>query len=290
MHKITVTQDGENDVFTKEGVTWVEAAVVGATSSLGIVKGDSDTFYDERVTAVAALTNATFGLALGHKFGDQIPFINTLQIISAKLVRIPANDVIAILDFMIKYPGVLKIDSLNDVDREVPDSSTQVDSTLESAIETVARLYNVQPDFAVAVAWMESKLDPNAISPTGALGLFQLTTIAIEDLERNDPDFVPRISVKKTDPSWNIKTGVLYIRRVAGFLKIDPSHLGLDDMVRIYAAYNIGIGSLRDLESGNHSARLRRAVGNQSRMLSEGRLSDYLARVRVYLSEALAVT
>lgn len=78
MHKITAQTDGDTETYTKEGVSWVEAAVVGATSSLGIVNGDSNVYYDERVTAVAALSNAAFGLALGHKFGSQIPFINTL--------------------------------------------------------------------------------------------------------------------------------------------------------------------------------------------------------------------
>jgi len=49
-------------------------------------------------------------------------------------------------------------------------------------IKTFAGLFNVDPDWAIAIATVESSLGENQKSPTGAKGVFQMTQIAMKDL------------------------------------------------------------------------------------------------------------
>lgn len=56
----------------------------------------------------------------------------------------------------------------------------QIDTKVK--IKTFAGLFGVDPDWAVAVATVESSLGENQKSPTGAKGVFQMTQIAMKDL------------------------------------------------------------------------------------------------------------
>lgn len=66
--------------------------------------------------------------------------------------------------------------------------------TILSFIRVVAKLANVDPDVAAGVAMTESALGDAQRSPTGAKGVFQLTSIAMKDLlqamERKDDDVI----------------------------------------------------------------------------------------------------
>lgn len=61
-------------------------------------------------------------------------------------------------------------------------------------IEFVARIFGIDPKWAVAVGMVESSLGLNQKSPTGCRGVFQMSEIAMRDLlqlmENYDDDLV----------------------------------------------------------------------------------------------------
>ena len=71
-------------------------------------------------------------------------------------------------------------------------------------IQKAAKLLDVDPDWAAAVAMTESALGLHQLSKTGAKGVFQMTTIAMKDLlqemQKSDDDLI------------DIACGVLFLR------------------------------------------------------------------------------
>lgn len=71
-------------------------------------------------------------------------------------------------------------------------SQKQIETKIK--IEFFARLFGIDPRWAVAVAMTESSLGENQLSPTKAKGVFQMTSIAMKDLLQSmpydDDDFV----------------------------------------------------------------------------------------------------
>jgi len=65
---------------------------------------------------------------------------------------------------------------------------------IKTKIELISRIFGIDPSWASAVAMVESSLGINQRSPTGALGVFQMTQIAMKDLHllmrRVDDDLV----------------------------------------------------------------------------------------------------
>lgn len=89
-------------------------------------------------------------------------------------------------------------------------------------IRTLAPLYGVDPRLALAVATVESNLDPLAVSPKQAMGVMQLI-----------PETAERFNVRKPfDPEQNIRGGLSYLRWLHRYFAGDTS--------RIVAAYNAG--------------------------------------------------
>jgi hypothetical protein len=108
----------------------------------------------------------------------------------------------------------------------VSDKSSSV--TFEQ-IERWANGFN--PDFLYALAMCESSLNPNAISPVGAKGLFQFMPITVRDLkERWDYTFDP------LNPEQATKAAALYLTWL-----FDTLH----DLEKVLAAWNWGIGNIR---------------------------------------------
>ena len=75
--------------------------------------------------------------------------------------------------------------------------------TLEK-IRRAAELLGVDPDWASAVAMVESALGKYQLSKTGARGVFQMTTIAMRDLLQE--------MQKQDDDLIDIACGVLFLR------------------------------------------------------------------------------
>ncbi len=89
-------------------------------------------------------------------------------------------------------------------------------------ITRMAPAYGIEPKLALAVATVESNLDPWALSPKQAMGVMQLIPATAE-----------RFNVKKPfDAEQNIRGGLAYLRWLQQYYA--------GDTVRVLAAYNAG--------------------------------------------------
>lgn len=71
-------------------------------------------------------------------------------------------------------------------------------------IETIAQMFGVDADWAVAIAMTESSLGMNQKSPTGCLGVFQMSQIAMKDIW---------LTMAEVDDDFaDIACGVLFLR------------------------------------------------------------------------------
>lgn len=93
-------------------------------------------------------------------------------------------------------------------------------------IRSLAPKYGVDPRLALAVATVESNLDPWAVSPKRAMGVMQLI-----------PETAERFNVARPfDAEQNIRGGLAYLRWLHRYFG--------GDLVRVVAAYNAGEGAV----------------------------------------------
>lgn len=128
------------------------------------------------------------------------------------------------------------------------DLSTTAD--IQSYITTVAQQYGVDPSLALAVAQQESGFNPNAVSPAGAIGIFQLM-----------PTTAAGLGVNPSDPAQNIQGGVQYLAQML-------NQFGGDTSLAL-AAYNAGPGAVTKYggvppyaETQNYVAAITGALGS----------------------------
>lgn len=176
-------------------------------------------------------------------------------------------------------------------------SSTQ--SSIKDKIKDAAQKFGVNPTFALTVANAESAFNPNATSSTGYKGVFQLGRPAVVDVKRAFPQHYyepPGGSWYNAD--WNIMVGVLYLRVCAAYAaqaainSVNAKRLALSDQLdrwaRIYAAFNVGVGTLRNIDAGRYTAPAAvNAVQNQAAILRKDGVRGYLANAARYLQSKL---
>jgi len=77
-------------------------------------------------------------------------------------------------------------------------------TAVQQQIVTQAQSMGIDPSLALAVAQVESAFNPNAVSPAGATGLFQLM-----------PATAASVGVtNSTDPTQNIQGGLAYLQQL----------------------------------------------------------------------------
>jgi len=81
---------------------------------------------------------------------------------------------------------------------------TRKQAETKAKIEQVADLLGVNPAWATAIAMVESSLGELQKSPTGCLGVFQMSSIAMKDLLQE--------MEKKDDDIVDIVCGILFLR------------------------------------------------------------------------------
>lgn len=97
-------------------------------------------------------------------------------------------------------------------------------ASIADQIQTTASAMGVPPQLALSVAQTESSLNPNAVSPKGAIGLFQLM-----------PATAAQLGVDPTNPTQNIKGGIAYLASL---------FQQFGDWATALAAYNWGPGNV----------------------------------------------
>lgn len=144
---------------------------------------------------------------------------------------------------------------------------------VEKVITAVALSEGVPPKAALQFAKVESNLNPNARSATGASGLFQLTEPAIKQIG------IPAPNGNRFDPVWNATVGVKYMKWVARYLKTDFTNLG-----EIYAGYNLGVGNVALIKAGKFDdPRVQQALVVQAKQLKRGGATQYLANAQQFV-------
>lgn len=98
-------------------------------------------------------------------------------------------------------------------------------SPYASQVQSLAPSYGIPPSLALAVMQKESSGDPNAISPVGAQGLFQLMPATAASLGVSDP----------FNPTQNIQGGLKYLQQL---------YNQYGDWNEALIAYNEGPGNL----------------------------------------------
>ena len=116
---------------------------------------------------------------------------------------------------------------------EVPDvavtqivAPASVPDAWRSLLAQVAASYRVSPDLLAALVWQESRWQPGALSPKGALGLAQLM-----------PGTARALAVDPRDPASNLAGGARYLRQMLDLFD--------GDVERALAAYNAGPGRVQ---------------------------------------------
>ena len=104
--------------------------------------------------------------------------------------------------------------------------------------EIIARYseeYNVPKDVIYAVIKVESNFDPEARSSAGALGLMQMTTPAVEDVNTMLGENLKLEDL--SDPETNIRYGTCYLAYLYRFFNYNWH--------TAFAAYNGGMGNVQ---------------------------------------------
>lgn len=100
-------------------------------------------------------------------------------------------------------------------------------------IKVKANAEGIDKNFAVVLAGCESRFKPYAVSETGARGIYQLTTIARQDLEKR---FDYKITEKESfDIDKNIEAGLRYLKWLISVYQGTQ-----DEYKKIIAAWNVG--------------------------------------------------
>jgi soluble lytic murein transglycosylase-like protein len=118
-----------------------------------------------------------------------------------------------------------------------------------AALTQAAAAANLSPTLLSALVWQESRWNPSAISPKGAIGLAQLMPATARDL-----------GVDPTDPMANLKGGARYLRQLL-------DQFG-GDVEKALAAYNAGPGRVRSAGGVPAIAETRAYVASIVRRIS----------------------
>jgi hypothetical protein len=133
----------------------------------------------------------------------------------------------------------------DELDRRAPGLAREERARVARAILEEAARAELTPLLVLAVIQVESRFDPRAVSPVGAVGLMQLMVptlreeLALASLPAADP----------FDPVSNVRAGVRYLGRLV---------VAFPDVELALVAYNAGPGALRrHLGNGGVPERLR---------------------------------
>jgi soluble lytic murein transglycosylase-like protein len=103
-------------------------------------------------------------------------------------------------------------------------------ASLQPLIDNVARLYAHEPQLLNALIHVESRFNPDAVSPKGAIGLMQVMPATAERMGLRDP------TRALFDPASNLHAGARYLRLL---LDMFAGQIEL-----AIAAYNAGEGAV----------------------------------------------
>lgn len=150
----------------------------------------------------------------------------------------------------------------------------------------VAKRLHIDSEFFVRIIELESGFNPRAVSATGAIGLGQITTPALDQFNKTAR---PSRSVTRDEllnPDVNLVISGWYLNWVRVQMLPQAKTVVLTGPQRalVYAGYNLGIGAARDLQEHLNdgvvpSARLQKSFAVQARKLTRDGYQGYLGHV-----------
>lgn len=121
-------------------------------------------------------------------------------------------------------------------------ATSQSTKSIRDLIIALSLKEGVPAETALKIAFLESRLNPKATSPTGAKGIFQLTGVAIRDVRERGGGFVVS---DPYDPEQNVTGGLRYLKIVARDLGVS-----LTETAKIYMGFNIGPSGAKHVLAG----------------------------------------
>jgi soluble lytic murein transglycosylase-like protein len=112
---------------------------------------------------------------------------------------------------------------------------------IKALIAKAAEEAGVPVETALKIAKLESGFDPKAVSSTGAKGLFQFTSIAVQDVNKRGG----YVLLDPFDPWQNAVAGMKFIKLMARDIGAS-----LSDVAKVYMAFNIGPTGAKAVLSG----------------------------------------
>lgn len=158
----------------------------------------------------------------------------------------------------------------------------KVTPVIDALLAKVALSEEVPHVLLRKVAVLESRLIPDAVSSTGAVGLMQLTRGAQRDVSATLPDgvrWIRGVMAEPMDPEENLRVGARYLRIVAQYLGRSVDEPA--DWPAVYVAYNIGAGNAAHVLAGRPE-RAAEAIAKQA----YGEPAAYLENVKKALARA----
>lgn len=121
---------------------------------------------------------------------------------------------------------------------EAPIAQVEQISPFDQIMRSVAEQEDIDWRWLAAIAYQESRFNPEARSPRGAAGLMQIMGSVAKNFDVT-PDQI-------TDPRTNIEVAVKLIKRIESSLRFSSGTSEEDRMKIILACYNGGIGHILD--------------------------------------------
>ena len=193
---------GNPPSFWKRGVSWAVLLVIPAMT--GWARADRVIFRDLRALRVVGVEQDGEWILL-HMSGDNFTRVHESQVLKIILER----------------PDPIATESSSDAPWR------QAAGPYEAFFAEAAERHGLEPALLLAIATVESGMDPDAVSAKGAMGLMQLMPATADELSVDDPH----------DPGQNIDAGAAWLQRMMERFE--------GDLDLALAAYNAGEGAVR---------------------------------------------
>lgn len=223
---------------------------------------------------------------------------------AAVVIGVPSEDLMSVATWGRKKQPATKVPNARNIAAALPTREE-----VKRMIRSEAKRQGVNECLALTVAQVESSFDPAAKSDTGAYGVFQLTKPACADVidKRYSDVEYQKSGYARTKTAarqliadsveWNIRFGVAYIKVCSVYAttymqKTSYDTSDIEHWFRIYANYNIGVGSVQTLmqflngrpyESGRYASMMKH-INDQSDFLKKGAPGQYLQNVRMWIT------